>query len=423
VPLRSHAPRLYAVATALIVVHLLDDAFVNPPGGTSFSANLATIAAPLAIAVGLAIAFRRFRPGVQAWTAFVVGAVAFADGGLHVAHIRRAGAASADDLTGLVSGLGGAVMIALAVAIVFRPKAQRSRTRRWLLRAGAAVGAALTVFFVVMPLGVAVYLVHKQPVDVPSAKLPVPHEDVTLRSSDGQHLAAWYVHPRNGAVVVLVHGAGGDRTGGIESRALMLVRHGYGVLLYDARGDGDSTGRPESFGWTWHRDTEAAVDFLGNRGVTRIGALGLSTGAEVVLETAGRDPRIRAVVAEGAQARSYTELRSLPVTPSNMLASAYVWEMLAGYRMLAHTSPPPSLAVMVAHIAPRPIFLISSGRDYERDMNRAYARDARGPVTLWEMPSVQHTGGLAAYPREYDQRVTGFFDKALLGTATTSTAP
>jgi alpha/beta superfamily hydrolase len=413
--LRSHAARLYAVATSLVVLHLVDDAFLNPPRGTSFAANAATIAAPLAIAVALAIAFGRLRPGPQAWTAFVVGAVAFADGGLHVAHIRRAGEASADDVTGLVSGLAGAAMLVLAAAIVLRPKVQRSIARRWALRAGVLVGTALTAFFVVMPLAVAVYLVHKQPVDVPSTKLAIPHEDVTLRTSDGLRLAAWYVHPRNGAVIVLVHGAGGDRAGGIESRALMLARHGYGVLLYDARGDGDSAGRPEAFGWTWHRDTEAAVDFLRGRGVTRIGALGLSTGAEVVLETAGRDPRIHAVVAEGAQARSYAELRLLPVTVSNELASAYVWEMLGAYRVLAHTAPPPSLATMVARIAPRPIFLISSGRSYERDMNRAYARRARGPVTLWEMPTAQHTGGLAAYPREYDRRVTRFFDRALLG--------
>ena len=60
---------------------------------------------------------------------------------------------------------------------------------------------------------------------------------------------------------------------------------------------------------------------------------------------------------------------------------------------------------MVARIAPRPIFLISSGRDYERDMNRACAARARGPVTLWEMPDAPHTGGLATYPREYDRRV------------------
>jgi pimeloyl-ACP methyl ester carboxylesterase len=268
-----------------------------------------------------------------------------------------------------------------------------------------------------MPLAVAVYLVHKQPLPVASVELAIPHRDVTLRTSDGVKLAGWYVPPRNGAVVVLVHGAGGDRTGGIESRATMLARHGYGVLLYDARGDGSSTGRPESFGWTWHRDAEAAVEFLARRGIiTRIGALGLSTGAEVVLETAGRDRRIRAVVAEGAQARSWSELRLLPVTPSDVLAFAYSSEQIAPYRVLAHASPPPSLATEVARIAPRPIFLISSGRDYERDLNRAYAAHAGGPATVWEMPDAPHTGGLATYPREYDERVTRFLDRALLGT-------
>ena len=191
----------------------------------------------------------------------------------------------------MLSGLAGLALLVLAAAILVRPKAGRAPVRRWLARAAVLAGTALTAFFVVMPVAVAVYLVHKQPVPVASVKLAIPHRDVTLRTSDGVKLAAWYVPPRNGAVVVLVHGAGGDRTGGIESRATMLARHGYGVLLYDARGDGSSR-PPESFGWTWHRDAEAAVDFLARRGITRIGALGLSTGAEVVLETAGRDPRI-----------------------------------------------------------------------------------------------------------------------------------
>jgi uncharacterized protein len=414
--LRLHAVVLYAIATGAIVLHLLTDAVFAPPAGTSFGANVATIAVPLAIAVGLAVGFGRMRPSVQAWTAFLVGAIAVADGGLHVSHLNRAGAVSADDVTGVLSGLAGLAMIVLAVAIVARPKTSRPAVRRWLARAGVLVGALFTAYFLVMPLAVAVYLVHKQPVPVASVKLAIPHRDVTLTTSDGVKLAAWYVPPRNGAVVLLVHGAGGDRTGGIESRATMLARHGYGVLLYDARGDGSSTGRPESFGWTWHRDAEAGVDFLARRGITRIGALGLSTGAEVVLETAGRDPRIRAVVAEGAQARSYGELSLLPATPSNVIASAYVWEMLGAYRVVAHVSPPPKLQTMVARIAPRPIFLISSGRDYERDMNRAYAARARGPVTLWEMPDAPHTGGLATYPLEYERRVTGFFDRALLGT-------
>ena len=47
-------------------------------------------------------------------------------------------------------------------------------------------------------------------------------------------------------------------------------------------------------------------------------------------------------------------------------------------------------------------------------LNRAY-RDAGGPTaTLWEIPRAGHTGGISAAPAEYERRVVGFFDRALL---------
>ena len=56
-------------------------------------------------------------------------------------------------------------------------------------------------------------------------------------------------------------------------------------------------------------------------------------------------------------------------------------------------------------------------------LNRAY-RDAGGPTTaLWEIPGAGHTGGLSAAPAEYERRVVGFFDRALLsGTRHTDNA-
>ena len=76
---------------------------------------------------------------------------------------------------------------------------------------------------------------------------------------------------------------------------------------------------------------------------------------------------------------------------------------------------PPSLReTQVAKIAPRPVFLISSGAGYERDANRVFYRAAGEPKTLWEMPTAAHTGGLAAYPKEYERRVVAFFDRALV---------
>jgi pimeloyl-ACP methyl ester carboxylesterase len=403
---------VFPVATGLVLVHLLDDAVVDSPRGTSLGSNLATIAVPAAVAVVLAVLAPRARPGLRAWLALVAGAVAVADGGLHLVHARADGI-SADDATGLLSGLGGIALVALAAALVFRPKAARAWKRRWGIRAAAALGTLATAFFVVMPISAGVYFVHKQPFHVSSTAWSVPHRDVTLHTSDGLALSAWYAPATNGATIILVHGSGGTRAGEIESRATMFARHGFGVLAYDARGSGNSEGRPEAVGWRWHRDVEAAVDFLRARGVTNIGAFGLSTGAEVVLETAGRDPRIKAVAGEGAEARTVTELRSLPVTPSNVLTGLYTAEMFTVHHVLSHTASPPSLKRQVAKIAPRPLFLISSGTGYEHELNRAWFRAATGPKTLWEITDAKHTGGLAAHPRAYERRVTSFFARAL----------
>ena len=51
----------------------------------------------------------------------------------------------------------------------------------------------------------------------------------------------------------------------------------------------------------------------------------------------------------------------------------------------------------------------------EHRANRAFYRAARQPKAIWEIPEAGHVGGLEARPREYEQRVTRFFDRALLG--------
>ena len=89
----------------------------------------------------------------------------------------------------------------------------------------------------------------------------------------------------------------------------MLAHAGYGVLLYDARGRGESGGHENAFGWQWDRDVHGAVSYLVARGVHRIGLLGLSTGAEAVVTEAASDPRVGAVVADGLQGRTAADAR------------------------------------------------------------------------------------------------------------------
>ena len=51
----------------------------------------------------------------------------------------------------------------------------------------------------------------------------------------------------------------------------------------------------------------------------------------------------------------------------------------------------------------------------DEGLNRVYAANAGG--ALWEVDRGGHTGALDAVPAEYEHRVVGFFDTALLGRA------
>lgn len=81
--------------------------------------------------------------------------------------------------------------------------------------------------------------------------------------------------------------------------AIRLAQEGYRCVLVDLRGHGESTGRHISFGAFEAADVSAVLDELARRGadVSRAGLLGISYGASVALLTAGRDARVRAVVA------------------------------------------------------------------------------------------------------------------------------
>ena len=89
---------------------------------------------------------------------------------------------------------------------------------------------------------------------------------------------------------------------GPQKHARMLVRHGYGVLLFDRRGEGESEGDPNAFGWDGERDLRAAVAFLRTRpdvDPERIGGIGLSVGGEMIIQAAAESDGFKAIVSEG----------------------------------------------------------------------------------------------------------------------------
>src|SRR5262245_56721355 len=93
----------------------------------------------------------------------------------------------------------------------------------------APVLALAIVWFLVFPIGFAYIYTHTGK-GVVTPDLRVPHQDVTTTTGDALALAASYVPSRNRAAVVLYPGSTPP------AQARMLIRHGYGVLLLDPRG-------------------------------------------------------------------------------------------------------------------------------------------------------------------------------------------
>ena len=92
---------------------------------------------------------------------------------------------------------------------------------------------------------------------MPAADLGAPYKDVAFETSDGLTLKGWYIESKNGAAVISFPGRASS-----QKRAKMLADHGYGVLLFDRRGEGESEGDPNTFGWQGERDVHAAVRYL-----------------------------------------------------------------------------------------------------------------------------------------------------------------
>ena len=61
------------------------------------------------------------------------------------------------------------------------------------------------------------------------------------------------------------------------------------------------------------------------------------------------------------------------------------------------------------------VFVRHGGGEY--GLAQLYANAAREPVEFWGLPEGRHTAALRERPEEYERRVIGFFDDALLDRA------
>ena len=402
-------------AIGLIALHVADDSFFQPQPGTSAADHLVSGLIPLAVLALAAWGYPRLRAGLRATIALVIGGFGIVTGIEAVYYTAKGDGPSGDDFTGWLAIPAGIVLLAVGVMTLWRSRRRDdARARRYVRRALLALGGIAAVYVLIGPLYISYVFTHVARGFVPEAELGVAYEDVTFTTSDGLELEGWYIPSRNGAAVIAFPGRKGP-----QRQARMLARHGYGVLLFDRRGEGESEGDPNIFGWRGERDLDAAVAFLERRPDVdpgRIGGIGLSVGGEMMLEAAAESDGLKAVVSEGAGIRSMREALAIPETSAKLQASLVHAVVTPGVALFSNTLPPPSLEDLVGRIAPRPVFIIYAkpGQGGEAELSQAFYDAAREPKTIWQVPGAGHTGGIEAQPAEYERRVIAFFDDALL---------
>ena len=294
------------------------------------------------LAVWLTRRAKRTGRGAVALVAGIVGTAAGA--GVAGTHLAKAGPDTASVVAAIVLVAGLVLLIGGAAALV------RAIPGWWRLLAIPAAWVLLEL--VLFPLTMAVIATNQPPGPLGAATpaaYGLSYRNVGFRTADGVSLSAWYLPPRNGAAVVLLPGSGSTRTA-VLPQAAVLAQHGYGALLVDGRGHGRSGGHAMDFGWWGGRDIAAAVSFLARQpgvGVGKIAVLGESMGGEQALAAMGADPRIGAVVAEGATGQQLADRGWRPHDITGILQRGMEWVQYTAAGLLSgaparRASPVPS---------------------------------------------------------------------------------
>jgi fermentation-respiration switch protein FrsA (DUF1100 family) len=176
----------------------------------------------------------------------------------------------------------------------------------WLLLGLIVVGMGTAVFWGSRKVAVSAAQLM-QPQRTQPSKTPVDFgltaETVQI-SADGIDLVAWYVPPaaENGAMLIYVHGFGGNR-GGLLPQAAAMQQLGYGALLLDLRNHGESGDALTTWGYSEANDVLAAYDYLLTRpevDPARIGLVGKSMGGAAAVRAAAQRPDLALLVIESS---------------------------------------------------------------------------------------------------------------------------
>jgi pimeloyl-ACP methyl ester carboxylesterase len=259
----------------------------------------------------------------------------------------------------------------------------------------------------------------RKPLEYRPADVGLDLDDLWIAGPRGK-LAAWYLPATNGCTLICCHGINDNRGQWLRQVARLHRDQGYGAVLFDFAGHGQSEGNEVTYGIREVQDVGAVLDYLRARGdvdMSCIGILGYSLGAITAVLAAVQQPELRAVVIESGFSDVMRDLsvlfRRFTGLPSFPLANLVVF---FGRRMahvgLSQIRP----ARVIGQIAPRAVFVISDLKDaltVEPDDGEELYKHAGEPKQFWQVPDSAHVQAFNDHSDEWIARVAAFLDEYL----------
>ncbi len=263
-------------------------------------------------------------------------------------------------------------------------------------------------------------LVRDTAIEAPS-DYGLEYTDVSFPTSDGLTIRGWWLEAHPGApVVIFLHGTAANRAtpaGRVFGIARQLIQHGYSLLMFDFRGEGESDGSKISAGLYESNDLLGAIKYLRQHGVkSKIGVLGFSMGAATALLGAAETDQISGVVADSSYSdvesvlKAQLEKRDIPdfVAPLIMLGAKLFYGV--DFNLVSPLKALKDIAV--------PVFIIHGGKDDTVPVDEAFELKSalQNPDSeFWVVPEAEHTDAYFARPQEYVSKLLSFFGVVLRG--------
>ncbi len=244
------------------------------------------------------------------------------------------------------------------------------------------------------------------------ADIGLAYENVRFTAQDGVRLAGWFVPAKTQSdrIIILCHGYPADKNNILGSTYFLAGK--FNLFYFDFRYLGESEGAFSSVGYHERKDLTAAIQWVSDRGFSKIGIYGFSLGGAVSIMA--QPQGVSAIVSDSAFASIDRLLPDIYSIFPWFTKYPFVWMTKLYTRLF--------LGIRTKDITPSdtignlniPILLIHSKQDSQIPFEHAlqlYEASDKNKTILWTIEGADH--GLANFQNRsaYEKRVTDFFDQ------------